>query len=45
MIAYLQNQPIIYLFRQKVVAYDKATEINLFSEVFFQTAKEQCIEF
>jgi hypothetical protein len=41
----IPTESTYYLFRQKVVAYDKATGINLFSEVFSQTTKEQCIEF
>jgi hypothetical protein len=41
----LPTESTYYLLRQKVAAYDKATGMNLFDEVFAETTKEQCIEF
>ena len=41
----IPTESTYYLFRQKVVVYDKANGKNLFAEVFAQTTKEQCIEF
>lgn len=41
----LPTESTYYLFRKKIVEYEKEKKVNLFSKVFEQITKEQCSEF